>query len=73
MLAVAEKCPGWSPTDCEKVPHEPLTYYMHRCNPLALPQNDTSTKLTCKPQAVNGTFQCYLGQASQCRAFKEPS
>lgn len=35
---------------------------MHRCNPLATPKNDTATILSCKPQAVNGTFQCYFGQ-----------
>lgn len=48
------------------MPHEPLTYYMHRCNPLALPRNDTSTKLTCKPKPETGTFQCYFGQVSLC-------
>ena len=35
---------------------------MHRCNPLAVPKNDTATILSCKPEPVNGTFQCYFGQ-----------
>ncbi|KAL0042544.1 hypothetical protein WJX79_003095 [Trebouxia sp. C0005] len=58
-----KKCPGWTPTSCGKI-HEdqPGNYWMHRCNPLAIPKNDTATILSCKPQAVNGTFQCYFGQ-----------
>lgn len=63
-VADVKKCPGWTPTSCGKI-HEdqPGNYWMHRCNPLAIPKNDTATILSCKPQAVNGTFQCYFGQA----------
>ena len=65
ILHVADvmKCPGWTPTSCGKI-HEdqPGNYWMHRCNPLAIPKNDTTTIMSCKPQAVNGTFQCYFGQ-----------
>ncbi len=63
--AVVKKCPGWTPTSCGQIrPDEPGNYWMHRCNPLAVPKNDTATILSCKPQAVNGTFQCYFGQVN---------
>lgn len=74
MLCITDvrKCPGWTPTTCGRVhKDEPGDYWMHRCNPLAVPKNDTATVLSCKPQAVNGTFQCYFGQVHlplcQCR------
>ena len=61
--AVVKKCPGWAPTSCGKIDDDSGEHYwMHRCNPLAVPKNDTATTLTCKPDAVNGTFQCYFGQ-----------
>lgn len=60
-----KKCPGWTPTACGQIhKDQPGNWWMHRCNPLAVPKNDTATILSCKPQAVNGTFQCYFGQVS---------
>lgn len=58
-----KKCPGWTPTSCGPIHKgQPGDWWMHRCNPLAVPKNDTATILSCKPQALNGTFQCYFGQ-----------
>ena len=63
--ADVKKCPGWTPTTCGQVHKgQPGNWWMHRCNPLAVPKNDTATILSCKPQAVNGTFQCYFGQVN---------
>ena len=62
-VADVKKCPGWGPTSCGSIhKDQPGDYWMHRCNPLAVPKNDTATILSCKPEAVNGTFQCYFGQ-----------
>ena len=63
MCTVVRKCPGWTPTSCGPIHKgQPGDWWMHRCNPLAVPKNNTATILSCKPQPVNGTFQCYFGQ-----------
>ena len=68
-----KKCPGWTPTSCGRIhKDQPGDYWMHRCNPLAVPKNDTATVLSCKPQAVNGTYQCYFGQV-RCVLHVQPA
>eukprot|EP00208_Stichococcus_sp_RCC1054_P008188 CAMPEP_0206149676 /NCGR_PEP_ID=MMETSP1473-20131121/37907_1 /ASSEMBLY_ACC=CAM_ASM_001109 /TAXON_ID=1461547 /ORGANISM="Stichococcus sp, Strain RCC1054" /LENGTH=1805 /DNA_ID=CAMNT_0053547157 /DNA_START=182 /DNA_END=5600 /DNA_ORIENTATION=- len=60
-----EKCPGYTITSCGKIPGEgSASYWMHRCNPLAVPKNGSAIKIACEPQRDNETnaFQCYIAQ-----------
>ena len=63
-----ETCPAFTGTSCGKVPGESKPYWMHKCNPLALPTRDKVTMLTCNATAdVDGSFQCYFSQVRGCQ------
>ena len=57
-------CPGFTKTSCGKMPppHDDKPYWMHKCNPLAMPSADKVTVLSCRPDADEGMFQCYFLQ-----------
>lgn len=59
-----EVCPGFNNLACGKMPppNEAKPYWMHKCNPLALPSPDKVTVLSCRPEADTGVFQCYFLQ-----------
>lgn len=58
-----EACPGFTGTSCDKVPGTSKPYWMHKCNPLALPTPERVTMLTCNATAdEDDSFQCYFSQ-----------
>lgn len=57
-----KKCPGWTTFHCGNPPGEDRPYWMHHCNPLAMPMRDFDTKLACRATSENGKFQCYMTQ-----------
>jgi hypothetical protein len=57
-------CPHFTQVSCGWMPGTTKPYWMHKCNPLAVPNRKKVTFVTCKPQALDGgAFQCYFTQA----------
>jgi hypothetical protein len=61
-------CPHFTKISCGWMPGTTKPYWMHKCNPLAVPLPTKVTFVTCKPTPLDdGSFQCYFTQACSRR------
>ena len=60
-------CPHFTNVSCGWMPGTFKQYWMHKCNPLAVPSRTKVTFVTCKREPLaSGAFQCYFTQV-HCR------